>query len=329
MRSPTPACRLVGSFLLAASMTATGAIGQDLGALREQLRDDLRDIHFAQSLLGLVLLSDELELSGARYSFDDVSDTDMTVYALPFHTTKSPWGVDRPRVHIEGTIGYGEARQSAADLFGGLLPGQEAAVSTKWRTYGGLLGAGLELPVAKDLSVTPLLDLGLSRIENNTNYSGPGAALAAGLADGIAFNWDALAFTYGGAIRTDWRRQLGPEHVLQLTGRYDVRWTETIDEDDAAQDFLARSQLITLHGDVTGPTGMNMFDQSVDWQLSAAYRGFPEATLFGVNQYVQLGGSLLFHTGDRIPNAKGFAVSAAGMLGENFHGWTIGFRVLF
>lgn len=103
MRSPPPTCRLVGSIVLAAPMTATGAIGQDLGALREQLRDDLRDIHFAQSLLGLVHLSDELELSGARYSFDDVSDTDMTVYALPFHTTKSPWGVDRPRVHIEGT----------------------------------------------------------------------------------------------------------------------------------------------------------------------------------------------------------------------------------
>lgn len=329
MRFPTAPRRAASCLVSAAAFTATGVTAQDLDALRELLREDLRNIHFAQALLGLVLLSDELELSGARYSLDDESDTDLTVYALPFHAIKAPWGADQPRVHIEGTLGFGEARQSTADLFDGQLPGLETAVSTKWRTYGGLLGAGLELPVAKDLLVTPLVDLGLSRIENHTNYSGPGAAIAAGLADGIAFNWDTLAFTYGGGIRSDWRRQLGPDHVLELTGRYDVRWTETVDEDDAAQDFVARSQLITLHGDVTGPTGMNMFEQSVDWQLSAAYRAFPEATLFGVDQYVQIGGSLLFHTGERMPCGKGFGISAAVMLGEDFHGWTIGFRVLF
>ena len=188
MRSPTSVRRVANGFVMIVAITATGASAQDLGPLRDQLRNDLRDIQFAQSLLGLVLLSDELELSGARYSFDDESDTDLTVYALPFHTIVAPWGVDRPRVHIEGTLGYGEARQSAADLFSGQLPGLETAIRTKWRTYGGL---------------------------------------------------------------------------------------------------------------------------------------------FGVDQYVQLGGSLLFRTGERMPYGKGFALSGAVMLGEDFHGWTIGFRMLF
>jgi hypothetical protein len=308
---------------------APAAYAQTIESLRDELRQNLRDIHFAQSMVGLVLLSDELELSGARYSFDDPEDTDITVYALPFHARKEPWGEDRPKLHIEGTIGWAEARQSVADAYGGQLPGLETALSTKWRTYGALVGGGLEFPIAKDLGVTPLLDLGLARVENRTRYAGPGAATTAALADGIAFNWDAIAFTYGGAVRVDWHRQLGPRHKLEVVSRYDVRWTETVTEDDVAQDFVARSQLITLHGDVTGPLGINMFEQPVDWQLGAAYRAFPENDLFGVNQYVQFSGSLLFRTGERLPYGNGFALSGAVMLGEDFHGWTLGFRLLF
>ncbi|MCU0867193.1 MAG: hypothetical protein MUC36_25710 [Planctomycetes bacterium] len=324
-----PACRRLLTSALATATIGQLATAQTIEDLRDDLRQSLRDIQFAQSLVGLVLLSDELELSGARYSFDDVEDTDITVYALPFHSKQELWGKDRPKLHIEGTLGWAEARQSLADAYGGQLPGLETSLSTKWRTYGALLGGGLEFPVAKDLGVTPLVDLGLSRIENRTRYGGPGAAASAALFDGIAFNWDAIAFSYGGAVRVDWHRQLGPSHKLEVVGRYDVRWTETIQEDDPAQDFVTRSQLITLHGDVTGPLGMNLFEQPVDWQLGAAYRAFPEETLFGVDQYVQFSGSLLFRTGDRLPYGHGFALSGAVMLGEDFHGWTLGFRLLF
>jgi hypothetical protein len=315
--------------LCVAAATAALVKAQTLGELRAQLRSDLRDIQFAKSLIGLVLLTDELELSGASYSFDDESNTDLTVFALPFHSVETPWGRGNPRLHIEGTLGFGEAQQSAADLFRGALPGLEAGVASKWRSYGGLLGAGIEWPVAKDFSITPLVDIGLSRIENHTKYSGPGAAFAAGIADGIAFNWDAIAVNYGGAIRTDWRHQLTPKLVLQMTGRYDVRWTEMIEVDDAAQEFATRAQLVTLRGDVTGPTGVHWLGQSVDWQAGLAYRMFPEGSLFGVDEYLQVGGSLLFHTGDRMPVGKGFAIGGALMHGEDFRGWTVGLRVLF
>ena len=311
-------------------LLACGAAAQDLSAARQQLRDDLSSANFAQSLLGLVMLSDELELSGASYTIDDDSSTDLQTYALPFHTSRPLRGDDGLRLHVEGTLGYAVARQGAADIYGGQLPGLQTAIDTKWRTYGALLGVGLEIPMAKDLTLTPIVDVGVSRIENDARFTGPGAAVTAAFTDGIAFNWDALAATYGGALRAGWKTDLSSRHRLELAGRYDIRWTETLQEDDEAQDFVARSQLLTLRADLFGPTGAKLFERELDWQLSSAYRHFPEGDLFGVDGYAQLGASLLVHTGDLgVLDASGFALGAAVMLGDNFRGWTFGVRVLF
>ncbi len=325
MRAPRlPICFAAASALAAGSLRA-----QSIEVLRQQLREDLSSVHFAQSLIGLVTLSDELELSGARYSLDDSTDTDLTVFALPFHSRKPVFGDDAPRLHFEGSIGYGEAREALADIWGGALPGGETAVSAKWRSYGFLVGTGLEFAVAEQLHVTPLVDVGLSRIENDARYTGPGAAVTAALFDGIALNWSGLAAIYGTGLRTDWHHALSPRHRLDLVGRYDLRWTDMIESDDAAQDFTARSQMVTLRGDLTGPTPWRAWQQPIQWQLNTAFRGFPEQSLFGVREYVEFGGTLLFGTGDALPYGKGFAFSAAAILGEDLHGWTIGGKLLF
>lgn len=303
--------------------------GQSLDDLRRELRRNLSDVHFAQSMVGLVLVSDELELSGANYSIDDAVGTELGVYALPFHTSKALWGEGEPRLYLEGTLGWAQARQSTADLYSGQLPGLETRVNTRWRTYGALFGVGLELPLAESLTLTPLVDAGLARVENDARYGGPGAAVTAALVDGIAFNWDALAASYGAGLRVDWQTHLSPRHRLAVVGRYDLRWTETVQEDDAAQDFAARAQLLTLRADLTGPTTIRAFEHNVEWQLNTAFRAFPEQDLFGVDEYVQIGASLLFHTGELIPRATGFAVGASGMFAHDFTGWTAGVRLLF
>jgi len=183
--------------------------GHPQRAARQPARDPLRTVADGSRAAGRGTRAER-----AHYSLDNPEDTDLTVYALPFHVTKPVWGDDRPKLHLEGAIGYAEARESVADLYGGTLPGLATEVRTRWRTYGALLGAGIEIPVAEGWTATPILDVGLSRIENDTNYAGPGAAATAALADGIAFNWDAMAFTYGGAGRVDWRRSLDEHHKL-------------------------------------------------------------------------------------------------------------------
>lgn len=323
-----PSPRLVAA--VASLFVAAQGFAQDLTDVRQQLRDDLSSTNFAQSLLGLVMLSDELELGGATYEVDDDDSTDLTTYSLPFHTTVDLWGETRPRLHVEGTIGWAEARQGRADVYGGQVQGLETAVDTKWTTYGALLGLGLQFQPRPDLTVTPILDFGLSRLENTARFAGPGAGVTAALTDGIAFNWDAMTMTYGGAVHAGWQRPLTERYRLEASGRYDLRWNDAFATDDPAQDFTARTQMLTLRGDLFGPAGFDLFDQAVEWQLTSAYRAFLEGDLFGVDGYVQLGASLLIHTGDKgLPGTGGFALGGALMLGENFEGWSFGCRVLF
>lgn len=315
---------------IAALVAAAPAAAQDLTGIRNQLRQDLASTNFAQGLLGLVMLSDELELGSATYEVDDGSSTDVKTYSLPFHTTVDVFGAERPRLHVEGTLGWAEARQGAADLFGGQLPGSEAAVDTKWTTYGALLGLGLQFQPLPDLLVTPIVDLGVSRLENDTRFNGPGAGLASALTDGIAFNWDAMTLTYGGALRAAWRRPLSERYRLEASGRYDLRWNDAFATDDPAQDFTARTQMLTVRGDLFGPAGFDLFEKPVEWQLTSAYRAFVEGDLFGVDGYVQFGASLLIHTGDKgLPGTGGFALGGDVMIGDDFEGWAVGFRVLF
>ncbi|MFT4513066.1 MAG: hypothetical protein ACI89X_000770 [Planctomycetota bacterium] len=302
---------------------------QSLSGLRQQLRGDLRDLHFAQSLIGLVLTSNELELGGGSYSINDTASTDLQTFAMPVHTRVELAGRDAPQLYLEASLGYAEAKQRLGDIYGGAAPGIETSVHSRWRTFGALVGAGLEYELADGLTLAPIVNAAVSRIDNRTDYGGPGSNVTAAIADGIAFNWDATALTYGVATRIEWQRELGNELRLDLVARYDVRWTETIEEDDAAQDFVARSQLLTLRGDLFGPTGMAVFGAQLDWQATVAYRVLPEATLFGVRDYVEVGGSLLARYGDLLPAGSGVAFSAAAFFGEDFAGWTVGMRMLF
>ncbi len=88
--------------------------------------------------------------------------------------------------------------------------------------------------------------------------------------------------------------------------------------------------MLTVRGDLFGPVGFDLFERPVEWQLTSAYRGFVEGDLFGVDAYVQFGASLLIHTGDKgIPGTGGFAFGGDVMIGDDFEGWAVGFRLLF
>jgi len=88
--------------------------------------------------------------------------------------------------------------------------------------------------------------------------------------------------------------------------------------------------MLTVRGDLFGPAGFELFAQPVEWQLTSAYRAFLEGDLFGVDGYVQFGASLRIRTGDEgLPGTSGFAFGGDVMLGDDFEGWALGFRLLF
>lgn len=298
--------------------------GQGLGPIREELSRSLADNHFAAAFAGLVLLSDELELSTARFDVDNDFDTEFMTLALPFHHTLHPWGEEAPGLYVEGVLGYARAKEGTDDVYSGALPGSETKVDAKWTTYGGLVGLGPEFAPCPELTVAAILNVGLARIESDADYSGPGAAFTAALLDGIAFNWDGLVLSGGGATRLDWTRPIGASRQLELIGRYDLRWAKTVDTDDAAQRFSNRIQLVTLRGDVTGATGLHPFGLPLGWRTIAGYRYFAEGSLFDARHLVELGGSLELGMGEQMKLVQRLSLNVGVFLGEDLRGLSLG-----
>jgi hypothetical protein len=302
---------------------------QTIDDIRQGLRDSLRDSQFASSFAGMVYVSDEFELSGAHYKFDDADNTRLSSLALPFRRTFHPWGTNATGLYLEGVVGYAQAKESADDIYGGLIPSLQTSVDTDWTTYGGLIGLGPDFRLAEGLTLALIANGGLARIVSEADYGGPGAAVSAQLLDGLAFNWSGYTVSAGGAGRLDWIRPLGKGYVFEAAARYDYRWTETFAADDEAQEFSSQLQLLTLRSDVVGPTGLHLFDRSLDWRAFAGYRYFIEGTLFGTRNLGLLGVALELDTHELLPLGPRVSLSGWVIIGGDVTGYTVGLGFSF
>lgn len=314
-------------------LAAASSPGQTLSDVRAELRQNLSASKFAAGLVGLTLLADELELAGATYDIDgSAADTRLTTLGLPFQKLLTTPG-SPPDIYLEGAIGTALAKQSTGDIYQGAIPGLETAVDSDTRTYAGQIGGGPQFALSPDFTLTPLVNVGLAYTENDADYAGPGTATTAAVLDGLAFNWDAWSASAGLGLRADYRRPLTDQHDFEAVARYDLRWSETFDATDDAQEFSSRAQVVTLRADFTGPTGFAWQGNTLDWRVFVASRHFLEADLFGSNDYLQLGGALSFGGNlpkeMHLPDPARFVLSGSLLFGDNLTGFGFGLSMAF
>lgn len=323
---------LLAAFVMLAATVPM--FGQTIDDLRDELSKSLHDAQYAAGFAGMIILADELELSGAHYEINDgdanLSNTELRSLALPFQKPFYPWGKDAfTSIYTEGVLGYASNSRQAKDIYSGLAPGLETSVDSDYKTYGGLIGIGPQFKILEGLRVAPILNGGVAYIDNSTDYGGPGAAATAQLLDGIAFNWNGWTVSGGGALRADWVKPLGKDYELELVGRYDIRWVQTFDADDSAQEFSTRYQMITLRADVVGPTGLTPFDRALYWRATTGYRHFFEGSLFDVHDIILVGGGLEYDIVGVLPIGKRLKLSGGLIFGEDITGYTFGVGVAF
>lgn len=309
-------------------LASPSAHAQTLNDLRNQLSGDLENTHFAKSFVGMVNASNELELSGATFKIDNETDTDLLVLSLPFQTNV-PFIQDAAAssFYIEGALGYAKAEDSIRDLFQGAFPAAATSVNAQWTTYSALGGVGLTYDITDRLTFTPIINAGIANIRSDADFGGPGAALTAALTDGIAFNWDAWVVSYGVAGRADYTTPITDDITFEFITRYDIRWSETVSTDNAAQDFATTSQILTLRGDLTGPTHLRLAGRAIDWRTTLGYRNMVEGDLYGSHHLVQIGGGL--EMSDDLPLGSTLSLTAAVFIGGDITGWTAGLTIGF
>ncbi|MFK7790267.1 MAG: hypothetical protein AB8C95_12340 [Phycisphaeraceae bacterium] len=301
---------------------------QTLADLRDQLSRDLNRTHFAKSFVGMVNVSNSVELSGANFQLDNDTDTELAVFSLPFQThvpfIDTPYATD---LYLEGALGYAKAEDRVADLYNGAFPAAATSVNAEWTTYTALGGAGVTFEIAEGLTFTPIVNMGIANLQSDADFGGIGSAFTAALTDGIVFNWDAWLISYGVAGRTDYIVPITEEISLELIARYDIRWSETISTDNAAQDFATTSQILTLRADLTGPTHMTLLNRPIDWRATLGYRNMIEGDFYDTHHIVQIGGAL--ELSNDLPLVSTLALSGAIFVGDDITGWSVGLQVGF
>lgn len=319
--------RLTALLVVAVAALARVAAGQTIDEIRDSFRSNLANDQFAKSFAGLSAASDELDLAGAHYSINDQYDSRLAFLALPYSHGFTPWGEDATGIYAEAAIGLGQARQRTDDAWSGSLPGFETAVDTTWTTASLFAAGGPQFTLAKGLTIAPLVGAGLSYVRNDTNYSGPGAAFTQALVDGLAFNWDAWTGSVGTGARVAWEKELNEDLDLELMGRYDLRWTRTMETDDPAQTFSERSQTLTLRADLVGPLPIDLSGGPLRWRATVAYRNFLESTLFDIRDFYSIGGGVELDHG--LPIGHTLSVQAAVILGKDLTGYSLGLALEF
>jgi len=307
--------------------------GQNIDDIRNKVQEDLSNSHFAVGFSELIIMADEMELSGAHYELDDSTDntsnTKIRIVVLPFHLQFYPWNDARTGIYIEGVGGYGEASQSATDIYSGRHPNLETSADMDWATLGGLIGIGPEFIITDELKLALIIHGGLAYIRSETDYKGVGASTSQEILDGMVFNWSGWTASWGGAMRFKWCHSLGRDYELKVVGRYDIRWTDTIDSDNYIQEFSSRIQPITLRTDLVRPTGLTIFNRRLYWRAFAGYRYFLDGSLFGTRQTILLGGGLEYDISDIIPMVSRLNTRFGVTLGDNISGYAIGVGLSF
>jgi hypothetical protein len=307
--------------------------GQNIDDIRNKIQEDFSNTHFAAGFSELIIMADETELSGAHYEIDDSTDntsnTKIRIVAIPFHLRFYPWNDAITGIYIEGVIGYGKASQRATDIYSGRHPDLETSADNYWETLGGLIGIGPEFIITDELKMNLIINGGIAYIRSDADYKGPGAPTSQKILDGMIFNWSGWTAIWGGAIKFNWFHSLGRGYELEVVGRYDIRWTDTINSDNYIQEFSSHIQPITLRTDLVGPTCLTLFSRRLYWRALAGYRYFLDGSIFGTRQTILLGGGLEYDISDTIPFATRLHTRFGLIFGDNISGYTIGAGLSF
>ena len=313
---------LKSSVIACACIVAPLSAQIDRDAFRERLRQELRGglAHYASAVIGLTSIPD---LAAARYDVDSGEGAEVDTIKLPFefdlHALEAGGAL-----FFEGSLGYLRAKTVIDDIVG--TPSLATRVDARTEVWDATVGLGLRLAIAEGLSLSPIVDVGVSRIESNARYSGPGAALVRSLLDGIAFNWSATSLDVAVGLRADYKVRIEPGLEIELSTRWSHEHSFALKSTDEAQDFDVTSHFVTSKAQLAGPTGWEPFEEPLRWKAHLAHNWLPgdSGEALGFRYYWDLGLGLEWGIGELGLPVDSMRLTVSRFVGPDLEGWSFG-----
>ncbi len=316
--------------LLIAIATALGGSGlyaQTLPELRDQLRDGLR-FGIGRFSGAVISLNEVPDLATARFEIDqdDGSSLELTTFKVPLEFDLVEFG-PCDTLFLETGLGYLEADFSTVE-FPNAMIGPSFA-SSEISVFSGEAGIGVRQQITDDLSISPIVGLGWSRIESEATYSGPDAATVQQIFDGIVFNWTAKTIDYSAGLRAEYDHHFHNELRIQASSRFVHEHSRTYQSTDVAQDFDVDSNVLPSRAVLSGPTGWEPGDSAVRWLAIGGHTWLPGSTgsALGFHYYSELGAGFEWGAESLGLPIDTVRLTGSYFIGPDVDGWSFGLGV--
>lgn len=306
---------------------------QDVNEIRDALRDAAEDLDLSQTIQGLTGFAAFPGVSAANFTVDtdleNASDADVTKVVLPLSRDFAEIGVGDATLYGEFTLGYVRIDQDDDSLQAGTP--LESSVDSRIESFSGIAGLGLTIPIGWGTSIRPIALAGYSRTEQDSDFSGPGAALLDDVSEGILFNFDVNQALVGGAValvnETSLPRDLGFNGEI----RYNHLVSEGFDASDRVYETRTNFGVMTSLAELDGPTGFSVFGFDVRWLGSLAWSYFPgtSSDALGFDYFVETGGGLAFLDPTIVRGIEGVQLRGSAVLGNGVSGWSASLALQF
>ncbi len=314
-------------------LLAAPAAAQSVQDVRRDIARVAQDGAFGKSVLGIAGFAAMPGVSAAEFRLDNggLPDTEVSRLALPLSNDWETLRILGAALHTELTLGWFTAEQDYGTFFRGTA--FQGRPSSEINSWTGVAGLGLAFPVGERTTLTPLMMLGYGRVEDDTDFTGPGAARLGRATRGVLFNWRTDELIYGPAVKLDHATQLGADIGFEGTARANLILAETLDASHPALEGSSEAVVLTAHGELDGPTGATIAGRELRWLAFAAGTAFgaDAADSLGIDGFVELGAGLEIVDRSILPQIalEGASLRASVILGDGVTGWSLGGQLEF
>jgi hypothetical protein len=290
----------------------------DTDALRQQLASDLEAAHIGTGYAAIVDFAVSRDISSATFYPDDVdgvADPQLQSAKLPF---RFRFGSEESaaRAFLQGHVAY---QTFEADLV--FLPDER--IGSRWRTTGGSLAVGVEIPVGKSLRLLPTAGVGYGRIVNRADYTGPiGQDLLRPVFTNLLFDWDADAFVYGASLGLDWRQEFRGM-MLEILANASHHLVRSSSSSSEFVDFDGHVTVLDVEFNAVRPTSWSIGEYPLSLVALFGATGMlgPDRDALGFDKFFEAGLGLEADLSSKDWKVKSLRLGMKGIFGPDVRGW--------
>jgi hypothetical protein len=200
----------------------------------------------------LVSFTAEPEVAAGRYTIDSedplTDDSTLKTTKLPlykeFTSDDHDWSW-----YLQGAVNYSSLEQKTNFQFDAPFDGTS---DIEWKGYGALLEAGVIFPLSQDFSWSAGAGVGVSRLENEVDYSSAILESIFEPINGTVFNWETNVSTLRANIGLLYDREYGL-YGFKGSAHYTYSQIDSFDESSQFSGFSEDASTLTLKLDVKHP----------------------------------------------------------------------------